>query len=472
VGTAAAVPSSIFGPRLRATTAALIITITLIAFESMAVAAALPTAARELHGLAEYGWAFTGFLVANVVGMVVSGQLCDAHGPRRSLIAGLICFTGGLILSGSATTMVQFIAGRLVQGLGSGLLITAIYVLIGERYSQAEQPKVFAATSSAWVLPALLGPLISGALTQHATWRWVFVGLLPFVLLGAALLTPTLRGLHRPAAGSGSGMADPRRILRALAVAAGIALVETGGQHRTVPWLVGALLGLALVAWGLQRLLPAGTARVRAGVAAPVALRGLLAGSFFGVEASIPLALTVQHGYSATIAGLPLAAGGVTWSLGSWFQGRPSRVDERRRRVALLRTGFALVIVSAAIVAVAEQTWAPGWLVYLAWTIGGLGMGLAMSSTSVLLLRNTTDANRGSDSAALQLSDATGSALTTGLGGVLVSAAAAGSIAFGSAFWVLDATMAVIALLGFLVAGRAGAVPSPVIGRRTVAPAP
>ena len=45
-----------------------IVVITLIAFEAMAVAAALPTAARELHGLRGYGWAFTGFLVANVVG--------------------------------------------------------------------------------------------------------------------------------------------------------------------------------------------------------------------------------------------------------------------------------------------------------------------------------------------------------------------------------------------------------------------
>ena len=84
-------------------------------------------------------------------------------------------------------------------------------------------------------------------------------------------------------------------------------------------------------------------------------------------------------------------------------------------------------------------------------------MGLAMSSTSVLLLRYTSDANRGGDSAALQLSDATGGALTTGYGGVLVGAAAAGSIGFTGAFWSLTVVMAVIAAFGCLVAGRAGA---------------
>ena len=77
-------PSLFRGP-LRATSIGILILITLIAFEAMAVSAALPTAARELHGLRAYGWAFTGFLVANVVGMVVSGQISDVRGPRAPL---------------------------------------------------------------------------------------------------------------------------------------------------------------------------------------------------------------------------------------------------------------------------------------------------------------------------------------------------------------------------------------------------
>ncbi len=450
-----AVPDSVFREPFRASTFGLLIVITLIAFEAMAVSAALPTAARELHGLSNYGWAFTGFLLANVVGMVVSGQLCDAHGPRRPLIAGLTCFAAGLVLSGTAVAMATFIAGRVVQGFGSGLLITALYVVIGDTFPEALQPKVFAATSSAWVLPSLLGPVLSGALTQHVDWRWVFLGLLPFVLAGAYLLSPVLRRLHRAPAGSASGLADPRRVLRALAVAAGIALVQTAGQHRTTPSLIGGVVGVAALGWGLHRLLPAGTARLREGVATPVALRGLLAGAFFGVDASVPLAMTVQHGYSPTAAGLPLAASGVTWALGSWWQGRPSSADECRRRVHLLRGGFALVGLAALAVGVAQQPTAPGWLIYPAWAMAGIGMGLAMTSTSVLLLRWTNDAQRGGDSAALQLSDATGAALTTAFGGVLVGAAASGALGFTSAFWLLSATMAVIALLGTIAAGRA-----------------
>jgi len=55
-------------------------------------------------------------------------------------------------------SMLQLIAGRVVQGLGAGLLVTAIYVVIGETYPERLRPKVFAAMSSAWVLPGLAGP--------------------------------------------------------------------------------------------------------------------------------------------------------------------------------------------------------------------------------------------------------------------------------------------------------------------------
>src|SRR6266511_1205383 len=96
---------SIFAPAHRSISAGILILVTLIAFEAMAVAAALPTAARDLHGIGAIGWAFTGFLVSDVVGMVVSGQVCDQRGPRLPMIAGLVAFTTGLALAGTATSM-------------------------------------------------------------------------------------------------------------------------------------------------------------------------------------------------------------------------------------------------------------------------------------------------------------------------------------------------------------------------------
>jgi MFS family permease len=447
-------PTSVFAPAYRVTSAGILILVTLIAFEAMAVAAALPTAARELDGIGAIGWAFTAFLVANVVGLVVSGQICDTRGPGPATLAGLAAFLSGLAVSGTATTMTQLVAGRAIQGLGAGLLITAIYVVLGEAFPDVVRPKLFAAMSTAWVLPALLGPIVAGTLSEHASWRWVFLGLLPFVVMGAALLVPALRTPSTRAHQAGGGrLAGPRRIVRAFATAAGIAALEAAGQHPSVLTAGVAVVGAGALVWGLAELLPPGTWRVRRGVSAPIVLRGLLAGAFFGTESLVPLTLMVQHGFAALSAGVPLVITGVMWTVGSWWQGRDGvRVEQR---VNLIRAGFAFVAVGAIGVAIATQPSAPGWLLYVVWAPAGIGAGLTMSSVGVLLLLFTTDADRGADSAALQLSDTVTTAITTGVGGVLVAAAARGMFGYTTAFTVLFVLMALVALLGLLLARQA-----------------
>ncbi len=126
----------------------------------------------------------------------------------------------------------------------------------------------------------------------------------------------------------------------------------------------------------------------------------------------------------------------------------------------LVRAGFAFVAVSALAVAGTAQPSLPGWLIYPAWALAGVGAGLTMTSVSVLLLNYTNDADRGADSAALQLSDATTSAITTGIAGVLVAAAARGALGYTAAFTILDLAMAGVAVVGVLVAGQVRA-PAP-----------
>jgi MFS family permease len=457
------VPTSIFSSGLRRASGGIITVVTMIAFEGMAVGPALPTAARELHGLSAFGWAFTAFLGASVVGMVVAGQLSDAHGPRGALTFGMTLFVAGLVIAGTATTMVQLIISRAVQGLGSGLLITAIYVVIGTTYPEPLRPKVFAATSSAWVVPSLLGPAVSGALTQHVSWRWVFLGLVPIALGGCALMVPILRGMPRAPrkrAGAASALTNPRRIVRALVVAAGVSGLESAGQHPSVLTALGAVAAVVVLGWGLHGLLPPGTFTVRPGVAAPIAMRGLISGAFFGAESVIPLMLQQQHGLGATVAGLPLTVSGTTWAVGSWWQGRGDPSARAAKQVRLLRSGFLFLAIAVGLIAVTALPASPPWLAFPAWLFAGLGAGLSMPTTSVLMLNNTTDANRGADSAALQICDTTMAALTTGFAGVLVAAAASGSIGYTSAFVTLAFVMMGVALVGVAVSGRARTVPA------------
>src|SRR6516164_2224406 len=90
-------PASLRDPRFRMPATGLVIVVTVVAVEAMSVATIMPTVARALHGLRLYGWGFTAYLLADVVGIVDAGRRCDRHGPGPSLLGGLTAFAGGLV---------------------------------------------------------------------------------------------------------------------------------------------------------------------------------------------------------------------------------------------------------------------------------------------------------------------------------------------------------------------------------------
>src|SRR4051812_4783632 len=185
----------VFDRAHRLTSAGLLMLVTFIAFESMAVGTAMPTAVAELHGLAWYAWPFSAFLVASVIGLVVGGDLGDRRGARVALPWGVGTFAAGLLAAGLAGHMAVFVAARAVQGFGAGIMIVLLYVIAGQAYDAALRPRLFGAISTAWVLPALVGPLVAGLLTTHASWRLVLLGLLPLIVAGALLVLSAGRSL-------------------------------------------------------------------------------------------------------------------------------------------------------------------------------------------------------------------------------------------------------------------------------------
>ena len=436
--------ASLLSRPYRATTAGLVLVVTLIAFENLAVATAMPTAVRELRGMAYYSWPFTAFLVASVIAMVLAGERSDRVGPRWVMLTGLLIFAVGLVVAGTAHDMAIFVTGRAVQGFGAGSAVVALYVVIAEVYDEALRPRVFAAVSAAWVLPSLAGPVISGLVTEHVSWRLVFGGLVPLVVIGLALVWPALARLarHDPAS-----VPARRRLARyAVLAALGMAALQYAGQHLRPASLPIALAGLVALVPAVRRLLPAGTIRLRQGLPAAIGYRGLVAGAFFATDAFIPLTLSQLHGYRPALAGLPLMVASLGWSTGSWWQGhRPIR-----RRYLLVRTGCALIMIGAGGLTAVAWTAVPGWLAGPLWTVAGLGMGLSMASLSVLVLDQSGAAERGANGAALQIADVLASASLIGLAGVLLVAIRPMSLAIT----VIDLVMAAVAATGVLFAGR------------------
>lgn len=438
---------SIFAARYRASTVGVLLLMTIIAFEALAVATALPTAARSLHGLAGYGWAFTGFLITSVIGMVVSGMRADRRGPRLPLLVGLALFVFGLVVAALADSMELLIAARVVQGFAVGLLITAMYVVMGEVYPDQLRPRMLAALATAWILPGLIGPVVAGWVTEQLSWRWVFGGLAPFAAVGGLLLLPALRRLRSDRR---DGAGDRRRLWFAVLTAAGITGVAAVGQQQNPVSLLVAVAGLAAMVYGLRRLLPPGTASFQAGVPAAIAFRGVLAGAFVGMEVLVPLTLSVQRHYSPTLSGLPLMLTAVAWAGASQIQGRSTTVA----RSSFVRLGLVLITMAGAGMALVATRTVPGWAAFMIWPVAGTGAGFALTTASAAMMEYTTDADRGSDSSSLQLADSSLSAVTAAYSGALVSLAAHGRLSYGTGLAIAFLTMAVLAGLAATRAKR------------------
>ncbi|WP_440100176.1 MFS transporter [Streptosporangium sp. H16] len=467
-------PAGIFARSHRALTVGMVALISLAAFEYLAVATAMPVVADELDGHALYGLAFSGALAAGVVATVLGGWWGDRGGPVAPLWTGVVVFAAGLVVAGVAPTMDVFVAGRFVQGFGAGMLQVSMYVLVSRSYPADLHPRVFSIFATAWVVPSMVGPAITGVVVENAGWRWVFIGvtaiLLPAALLlwrglaSAPMTEPVTEPVTRPVTEqgpvsgamperpSGARSSIARRLGWALLVAAGAALMQYGASALTrsggaAPGTGFVLLaaGLAMLVAALPRLLPPGTLRAARGLPAVISLRGIAAGAAIGGEAFLPLMLNEERGLSLTMAGLTLTGGALSWSFGSWVVGR-----KRFDRVLVLRSGSVLIAVGLALMGLAVFAAVPVATAFFGEILLGLGMGIVYPTLSVLILELSPPGEEGENSASLGVAESVYTVVAVAITGALLAALGADVAVYVLCFGLT----ALMAATGALVSGR------------------
>lgn len=476
VTTTTAADGGIWSPAVRRLTTGLVLTITLVAFQSLAVATVMPTISAELDGLALYGWVFSGFFLASLLAIVVSGQAADRRGLAAPFVLGLAVFAAGLLVAGLAPSMPVLIAARCAQGFGAGAVPAIGYAAIARGYPPAARPRMFAVLSTAWVLPGLAGPAVATVIERAASWRAVFAALLPLVVVAAVMAVPALRTLDRA---SRAGVRSPARaggpaLRRALALVGGVGavLLATGGRVPARTALALGVVGAAVAVRAFVGLVPAGTLRLRPGVPATVGVRGILTFAFFSTDAYLSLAVVEGRGGSTLQGGLALTAAAMTWTAGAWTQERRLTADGPRR---LDTIGFALLFAGiAGVLGVALGL--PLWIGVVAWAVGGFGMGLAYAPLSLTVLAAARRGEEGAASTALQLADTLGVSLGTGVGGALIALADARGRGVTTGVALAFAASALAAGLGVLAArrlpARIPAGPDPEGGGAAIVPQP
>jgi len=445
--TPAGAAGGIWAPARRPLTVGLVLAVTLVAFETLAVATILPVIGRHLGDLRLYGWVFSAFLLASVIGIVLAGTLADRVPLARTMLAGLALFALGLVVGGTAPDMLVLVAGRAVQGLGAGVVPAVAYVAISRCYPGESRPRMFAVLSTAWVVPGLIGPAVAALVAAAVGWRWVFLGLLPLVIAAGVLVVLALR--HVPPPASPGTATVPYLAVLGVVAGAGTALASLSSG--VVPVVaVGGIAGGAVLAVSLRRLMPPRNLSARPGLTATIFSRSLLTCCFFAGDAYVPYAIvTVRHAPTA-VAALALTASTLTWTAGSWVQARCiARYGPRR----LVRPGECLVAIGLGVMCVVLLPSVPPELAIVAWAVAGAGIGTAYAPLSLTTLDRAAPGEEGRATSALQLCDVLGQAIGTGVAGAIVAAAAAG-IGHGPGVALAFSFGIVVALIGVIVGAR------------------
>jgi len=346
-------------------------------------ATVLPSAIAEIGGLAFYAWASTAYAVTSIIGSAGGSVVGRKVGTSAALLTAATIFAAGTGICGSAPSMLIMVVGRAIQGLGAGLMMSAVYAAVRELFPGDLWPRVLATISGAWGIAALGGPAVGGVFAGLGMWRAAFWTMVPVVVLTAALSWWMLRhGTRRPAP---AGMPLGRLLLICIAVLC-IGAVANVSAILAQAALVAAALSAIVLTLRLDRgaslrLFPANMLSLRHPIGHGFWMIFLLAMATSPVAAFLPLLLQLIHGVPPAAAGYLYAVQSFSWTSAALLG---ARLDAHRVRGAIV-VGPLVVTVGFAALA---STLGEGPLVAIgvsAVLIGG-GIGTCWAHLSTLVM--------------------------------------------------------------------------------------
>jgi len=363
------------------------IAVFMISMDNLIVTTALPVIHEALHtGLEGLEWTVNAYTMTFAVLLLTGAALGDRFGRRRLLIIGVTVFTAGSAASALAPSIGVLIAARAIQGVGAAIVTPLTVTLIASVTPPQRRGLALGLWGATVGLGAALGPVIGGAVTDAASWQWIFWINVPvgIVVLPLLLLTRESR--------SGAGRLDPVGVILATAGLFGIVfgLVRADGHGWTSAQVLGSLVGgaLLMVAFGAWEsraatpMLPLSLFRSR-GFSAASATMLLTNMGMFGVIFLVSQFLQSVMGYTplgAGVHGLPwTAAPAVTAPIAGLLS---DRIGGRR----IVAIGVALQAIGIGWLAVVMTATTPYTDLILPFLIAGTGLGFFFAPITRLTL--------------------------------------------------------------------------------------
>ncbi|MBU9779960.1 multidrug efflux MFS transporter SdrM [Staphylococcus aureus] len=170
------------------TVIALILIMFMSAIESSIISLALPTIKQDLNAGNLISLIFTAYFIALVIANPIVGELLSRFKIIYVAIAGLLLFSIGSFMCGLSTNFTMLIISRVIQGFGSGVLMSLSQIVPKLAFEIPLRYKIMGIVGSVWGISSIIGPLIGGGILEFATWHWLFYINIPIAIIAIILV--------------------------------------------------------------------------------------------------------------------------------------------------------------------------------------------------------------------------------------------------------------------------------------------
>lgn len=393
------------------------------AADSLVTSTIMPSIARDIGGYAYFAWPVAAYALGAIVGGAIAGWWSHVYGLRAAQISSALIYAGGCVISALAPAMGVFITGRLLQGLGAGMIVGACYFAINAIFAADLWRRVLAALSGVWGVATLLGPLLGGLFAHGHAWRllfWFFAAQSVTFAFVALLLVP------KSAPGASTRTIPIKTLILLVAGIASIlrADVMTELAYAALLTVAGALLVVA--AFRVDRispvrLFPPQTTDLKS--ASGLGYASIFSFNLASIGFSVYGAAIMQtlYGLTPLEAGYVIGIEAMAWTVSALIV---SELSQTRDRLCI-RLGATLIAASvAALIVTLPSGTLP--LVLANAALLGTGLGTCWAYFSKHILANLPEAERSVGSSAIPVAQLVGGAIGSAISGMVANALGAG----------------------------------------------